>query len=213
MPVTSVYAGELIPWLEQRFFTSTGVVLALGTITTYEAGTSTPLATHTNANLSADHTNPIVLGSDGRPPSPIFLKPQGYKFVVKNAAAVEQYTIDLVENIGQVFGRNLGNIQSAGGKSVASGYTLLSTDRLITVNGGSSPSIVNLLAASAFPSLLTIKNVGTNAVAVTPNGADLVEGSNTAYTVPASSGVTQPAITLLSNGVSAWFIVASHKVP
>jgi hypothetical protein len=213
MAVTSVYAGELIPWLEQRFFGSTGIVLGLGKIFTYEAGTSTPLATHTDANLVGSHTNPIILGADGRPPSPIFLKPQGYKFVVKNSLDVEQYTIDLVENVGQVFSRNLGTIQSAGSKSVASGYTILSTDRLVTVNGAATPSIVNLLAASAFPSLLTIKNVGTNALAVTPNGADLIEGSNTAYSVPASSGVTQPAITLVSDGVSAWYLIASHKVP
>lgn len=212
MAVTSVYACELIPWIEQVFWTTTGVPLALGKLYTYEAGTSTPLATHTNANGTADHTNPIILGADGRPPSPIFLKSQGYKFVTKNSSDVEQRTYDLVENIGQVFGRNLGNIQSAGGKSVASGYTVLSTDRLITVNGGSSPSIVNLLAASAFPALLTIKNVGTTALAITPAGADTFEGAAGAYTVPASSGTTQPAITIVSDGVSAYYIIASHKI-
>ena len=92
MAVTSVYAGELIPWLEQRFFTANGAPLSLGKIWTYEAGGSTPLVTHTNANLTADHTNPIILNAAGRPPSPIFLKPQGYKFIVLNSLDVEQYT-------------------------------------------------------------------------------------------------------------------------
>lgn len=213
MAVTSLYACELVPWIEQVFWTTTGVPLALGKVYTYEAGTSTPLATHTNANGTADHTNPIILGADGRPPSPIFLKNQGYKFEIQNSAGTVQRTLDLIESIGAVFGRNFGNIQSAGGKAVASGYTVLTTDRLITVNGASTPSIVNLLAASAFPALLTIKNVGTTALAITPAGSDAIEGSASAYSVPASSGVTQPTITLLSNGVSAYYIVASHKCP
>ena len=123
--------------------------------------------------------------------------------------------IDLVENIGQVFGNSLGNILSAGGKDVNSGYTVLSTDRLITVDstGGANPCIINLLAASGGSALLTIKNVGTVALAVTPNGSDVLEGAAAAYTVPAASGVSQPSIMLVSDGVSAYYILSSHKAP
>ena len=47
--------------------TSTGLPLNGGFIYTYQAGTSTPLATYTTSAGSTPNANPIVLGSDGRP--------------------------------------------------------------------------------------------------------------------------------------------------
>ena len=56
-----------------QFFDSNGAPLNAGKIYTYQAGSSTPLATYTdNAGLVAN-TNPIILGTDGRPPSEIWL--------------------------------------------------------------------------------------------------------------------------------------------
>lgn len=205
----ALYAGGLIPWIEQRFLTSTGAPLASGKVYTYAAGTSTPLAVKTNANLTADHANPIILDAGGRPPSGIWLTATGYKFKVANSADVEQYTIDLVEDLGQVFSQNFGTLATVGSKSVASGYVVLTTDRLVTVNGGT----VTLPTAASYPHLLCLKNIGSSVMSVTPNGADQIEAVNAVYSVPAASSPSLPTIILVSDGVSSWWIYGSHKVP
>lgn len=64
-----------------QFFDSNGNPLAGGLIFTYGAGTSTKLAAYTNGTGTVAHTNPIVLDSAGRPPSPIYLAASTYKFV------------------------------------------------------------------------------------------------------------------------------------
>jgi len=57
---------------------------------------------------------------------------------------------------------------------------------------------------------LTIKNMGTEALSITPDGADTIDGLNAVYTVPAASSPNFPAITLVSDAVSDYFIVSSH---
>ena len=69
-----------------QFFTTTGLPLAGGLIYTYQAGSSTPIATYTDSNGTASNTNPIVLGTDGRPPQEIWLlSGYSYKFVLQDA--------------------------------------------------------------------------------------------------------------------------------
>ena len=48
-------------------------LLAGGTLTTYQAGTSTPLATYTTNLGNVTNSNPITLDSSGRPPQEIWL--------------------------------------------------------------------------------------------------------------------------------------------
>ena len=56
-----------------QFFSTTGIPLAGGFLYTYSAGTSTPAATYTTLTGNIANTNPIVLGTDGRPPQEIWL--------------------------------------------------------------------------------------------------------------------------------------------
>ena len=66
-----------------QFFTTTGLPLAGGMIYTYQAGSSTPLATYTTSGGSIANTNPIVLGTSGLAPQEIWLTAgTAYKFVV-----------------------------------------------------------------------------------------------------------------------------------
>jgi len=69
-----------------QFFTTTGLPLAGGYLYTYLAGSSTPAATYTTSSGSVSNTNPIQLGTDGRPPQEIWL-PSGtnYKFVLADS--------------------------------------------------------------------------------------------------------------------------------
>ncbi len=64
-------------------FTPSGLPLSGGFVQTYIAGTSTPAATYTTVVGDIAHQNPIQLGSDGRPPSEIWLTSTiAYKFVL-----------------------------------------------------------------------------------------------------------------------------------
>lgn len=57
----------------QQFFTPTGVVLVGGYIATYVAGTTTPVNTYIDSTGTTTNSNPIPLGSDGRPPQEIWI--------------------------------------------------------------------------------------------------------------------------------------------
>ena len=86
-----------------QFFDNSGNVLTGGKIYTYEAGTTTPLATYTSSTGNTAHTNPIVLDAAGRVPSGgeiwnNFVKL--YKFVLKTSADV---TIATYDNVGGSF--------------------------------------------------------------------------------------------------------------
>ena len=84
-----------------QFFDNNGVILSGGKIYTYEAGTSTPLATYTSSTGNTAHTNPIVLDSAGRVPGgEIWNALQLYKFVLKTSAEV---TIATYDNVGSNF--------------------------------------------------------------------------------------------------------------
>ena len=85
-----------------QFFDNNGIPLAGGKIYTYEAGTSTPLATYTSSTGNTTHTNPIILDSAGRVPSggEIWNALQLYKFVLKTSLEVTLATYD---NVGSSF--------------------------------------------------------------------------------------------------------------
>src|SRR4051812_4354755 len=68
-----------------QFFGLGGLPLNLGTITTYAAGSTTPLATYTTSAGSVQNANPIVLGTDGRPPNEIWITGVAYRFDLKDS--------------------------------------------------------------------------------------------------------------------------------
>ena len=77
--------------------------LSGGLMYTYEAGTTTPLATYTTSAGNVAHANPIVLDSAGRVPNSgeIWLTDgDDYKFVVKTAAGVTIATYDNITGNG-----------------------------------------------------------------------------------------------------------------
>jgi len=79
----------------QQFFDNTGLPLNGGLIYTYQAGSTTPLATYTDVNGTIANTNPIVLDSSGRTPAEVWLTYGfNYKFVLKTSAGVTLGTYD-----------------------------------------------------------------------------------------------------------------------
>ena len=80
-----------------QFFSNDGLPLAGGKILTYQAGSTTPLATYTDSSGLIANTNPIILGTSGRPPSEIWLTDGFfYKFVLTDANDV---VIDTYDNL------------------------------------------------------------------------------------------------------------------
>jgi parallel beta-helix repeat protein len=100
MSVTlSLFAGA-----GAQFFDNNGNVLSGGKIYTYQAGTTTPLATYTSNSESAFHTNPIILDAAGRVPSggEIWLTlGVGYKFVLRTSTDVLIATYDNIPSSAQ----------------------------------------------------------------------------------------------------------------
>ena len=85
-----------------QFFDNSGNVLTGGKIYTYEAGTTTPLASYTSSSGNTAHTNPIVLNAAGRVPSggEIWIQLRLYKFVLETSTGVLIATYD---NVGSSF--------------------------------------------------------------------------------------------------------------
>ena len=78
-----------------QFFTTTGIPLAGGYIYTYQAGSTTPLSTYTTVSGTIANTNPIQLGTDGRPPQEIWLTSgSSYKFVLTDSTNAVIATYD-----------------------------------------------------------------------------------------------------------------------
>ncbi len=74
-----------------------------GRIRTYQAGTTTPVATYTNQAGTVPNANPIVLNADGRPPQPIWLDSSIlYKFQLEDAAGNVISVFDNIEPPGSM---------------------------------------------------------------------------------------------------------------
>jgi hypothetical protein len=93
----SIFAG-----VGAQLFDDSGNVLTGGKIYTYEAGTSTPLASYTSSAGNVAHPNPIILNAAGRVPTgEIWLEyTELYKFIVRTSADVLIATYD---NVGGSF--------------------------------------------------------------------------------------------------------------
>jgi len=79
----------------QQFFNNNGVPLSGGLLYTYQAGSSTPLATYTDINGITANANPIVMDSSGRLANEVWLTYGfNYKFVLQTSAAVTLGTYD-----------------------------------------------------------------------------------------------------------------------
>ncbi len=87
-------ALSLAPYGWHQFFSNAGAPLNGGTLTTRISGTTTPLATYTDSAGAVAHANPIVLNSAGRPPSPIYLLPAAYRWILADSGGSTLWDLD-----------------------------------------------------------------------------------------------------------------------
>lgn len=84
---------NLSPLLRQRFFDLNGDPLVGGKLYTYQAGTTTPQATYTDAGGLTPNTNPVILDSQGY--ADVWLdQALSYKFLLKDSLGSDQWSVD-----------------------------------------------------------------------------------------------------------------------
>jgi len=179
-----------------NFLTNTGLPLAGGLLYTYQAGSSTPLTTYTTINGTIANTNPIVLGTDGRLPSEMWLTyGYFYKFVLEDANS------NLIASYDNIYGI-LGTVPATS-SAFTTGMILLWSGAI-----GSIPSGFYLCNGSnGTPDLRDRFIVGAGSsysVAQTGGSADAIVVS---HTHTATSVVTDPGhshVQTLSGGAGAY---------
>ena len=166
-----------------NFLTNTGLPLAGGLLYTYQAGSSTPLTTYTTINGTIANTNPIVLGTDGRLPSELWLTyGYFYKFVLQDANS------NLIASYDNIYGI-LGTVPAT-----SSAFT---TGMILLWSGstGSIPSGFYLCNGSnGTPDLrdrFIVGAGGSYTVAQTGGSADSIVVSHN-HTATSTSTVTDP---------------------
>ena len=167
-----------------NFLTNTGLPLAGGLLYTYQAGSSTPLTTYTTINGTIANTNPIVLGTDGRLPSELWLTyGYFYKFVLQDANS------NLIASYDNIYGI-LGTVPTSSSSSLPSGCIVLWSG-----STGSVPSGFYLCNGSnGTPDLrdrFIVGAGGNYTVAQTGGSADAIVVSHT-HTATSTSTVTDP---------------------
>ena len=213
--MASPFPGALAPIPRFQFFDDEGQPLAGGLLYTYIAGTTTPEAVYTDANLTTPHSNPIVLDGAGR--VTIYLDSMAYKFKLLKATNELVWEQDNIEDIGLVFLTQLGVIFSTGTRDVISGYEVDPDDNIVTVNstGGPDPCVITLEnAGGATPrkKVLFVKNKGTIEIALTPQAGETIDSVVGAYTIPVASSPLFPCVQLGPNGSGNWDILSSHGI-
>src|SRR3990167_6119341 len=91
--------GSVAPYPHLQLFDSNGDPLSSGTLETYEAGTSTPLATYSDVTLLTANPTTLTLNAAGRPSVSsvevsVFMAQRAYKFILKNSAGSTIWTAD-----------------------------------------------------------------------------------------------------------------------
>ena len=108
-----------------QFSNSIGVPLVNGTLTVYLAGTVTPTSTWQDSALTILNTNPIVLDSRGE--CILWLiSTLSYKFVLKDAAGVTQWTVDNISGSGS-YAYTLETLLAASSGSSKIGFIAIGT--------------------------------------------------------------------------------------
>ena len=112
---------SLSPTPKLQFFDLNGAPLSGGLLYTYEAGTTTPLATYTDSTGLIANTNPIVLDSRGE--ANVWLGTASYKLALYTSANVLIWTVDNIN--GSTFASNATGDGTTTAFSVVNGFTAI----------------------------------------------------------------------------------------
>ena len=120
--------AALSPTPKLQFFDANGNPLVGGKVYSYAAGTTTPLATYTDATGTTPAANPIIL--NGRGETSLWLGDAAYKLKLATAADVEVWTVDnVVADVDFTISTN------ATGNGTQTIFSLSSKPTAVFVNG------------------------------------------------------------------------------
>lgn len=162
----------LSPTLKQRFFTAAGAPLVGGKLYTYAAGTTTPLASYTDATENTANANPVILDANGE--CDLWLGGSAYKIVLKDSSDVTQWTVDNVNQASE-------NTSSSPDLLENFGLTCSTNSNVLTIN------LTN--AAGSTPSALSPVAIGFRSATLS-SGLTSVLSINSALGMTVSSGST-----------------------
>lgn len=177
----------MMPFVPQQFLDNNGNPVSTGTITTYAAGTVTPLNTYSDSTLMTANPNPITLNAAGRPSVDgtevhMYLSADSYKFVLKNSAGTTIWTRD-----------NVTNYLGSGGLFSITG-DIRATDQLISLaSTGTAPLTVS--STTPVTNLTTVPTTYNKSGTQQTNvhlvfGRDALSGGTATITLTGSAAFT-----------------------
>ncbi len=164
----------LAPFLVQKFFNNNGQPLVSGQLFSYQAGTTTPLATYTDSTGNTSNTNPVILNARGE--ANVWIPPNvAYKFVLEDSSGSVIWTVD------QVVNNQLITLYGGVDIGVANAYVINFTANFSALTDG---IIIAWIAAHANTGASTINVNGLGVVnLVNQDGSALRSGQITANQV------------------------------
>jgi len=200
----------LTPSPKMQFESAAGVPLSGGKVYTYTAGTTTPLATYTDASGATPNSNPVILNSRGE--ASIWLGAATYKFKLTDANDVEIWTVDYISaptsGVSPVLSGNVTIDSDTPGPALK--ITQTGTGPVMRVQDSSDPDSTPFIIDSA-------GNVGIGtstptAQLETTGAAKFASATITTPLDPASGGTGLSALTvgnlMVGNGTSAATLLA-----
>lgn len=191
--------ARLSPYGKFRAFSNAGLPLSGGKLYTYEANTTTPKPTYTDASEDTANANPVVLDANGY--ADVWLEGGAYKFILKDSTDSTLWTVDdITSDEARSFGYTTATLSTSTSiTSVYDSYFLICTAAL---------TLSLLPAATAGDGFFFIvKNTGSGVVTIDPSDSETVDGASTATISAGSSAVVQ------CNGTSWQTIFNASPVP
>jgi len=209
--------GALLNFPRFRAFTAAGVPLAGGKVYTYIAGTSTPLATYSDGDLTTLNTNPVDLDANGE--ADIFGGTgEDYKVVLKNSVDVTQWTLDNISlgGSGSASPSSGVNFLDNGGfegfsrtnTSATGASASFFCDRWCGYRGGQTGYTIAVGGTDGLPNRLVMQRDSGNSLETT-----LVVGQNLGYSSSGGIATTiQRALSPSVGGIPAQVLVFSGYI-
>lgn len=163
----------LAPEPKAQFFDANGNPLVGGKVYTYAAGTSTPLATFTDANALTQNTNPVILDARGEC-NLWFATATSYKVVLKDASDNLIWTVDNIATYGTIASQNSNNVNITGGAISGVTATFNVTGNLF----GNADTVTNGVYLNAIQTLTnkTLTGIGSSSTINDPDSGTHVIG-------------------------------------
>lgn len=210
------------PWGNQQFIDANGNPLVGGKIQTFTAGSSTPLATYTDASGGVPQSNPIILNSRGAPTLGEIWLTSGalYKFQLFDSA---NNLIDTVDNISGVSGVTTTNDEwvDSGVTPVyvsSSSYTVLG-DQTTQLHQGrrqkfqtTAGIVYGTILTSVFTTLTTV-TMQMDGSQILDSGLSSVQNSilrNNVWSLPIRMGTTSGTDTYTANVGTLRYVIGNE---